>query len=803
MTQQKKDLETPTPSSVLIYTKFERNTGGDQQLLNMVSNQLIENLEKDSTIDLFLAYDTLSEKRAENTAKEWLSKYPDKKITIWGHKSQQAGTRLKSNIKGPITYLGTTGEDKPITNEKELNADSEGKLFYDYIKNKNPDTIVIGGWSHLLDGQDAEHLSNRILQKDASGKKVLLCSPPGAYVNYSAFKEKLEFECTEKGYILHCFQPGIYTKAGLPIPTKLSTDDIGKSACREKWIEHLKDQLPEEDFAKLSTESNPEPKKDNLIVIYCSKDGPGASKGEDFLKKVTNEIKRRKEEIEDYNVLLVGTNVTTSEFKQWEGKCSQAGFKSVVPVERTKSSDVLMRGLRDAKFSMATGSFTILEAKALGINHCEYLCPPHLTDFGKLLVNASQQELEAAFERGKQSLADLGQLKLNPTTLAADTALKNCAEEIAMKPDLAEQHYQEQAKFHNELGTQYSQFAKAYLKTDTERSACCQKLSELHHQEAEIDKTQAVLHKEQNLLKQQAAVIEIEKSGCERKLAELLSVKNSKSPQLVKLTKELNKLKNEKDSLTTEIKIEKLKLKTNAPSDKDNKKQIGQKEKDSLTTEIEELKTDAPSDKDEKTIAMQIGKKESSLKRLQKSIQDKENAIEKCKDESSQTHEKILKNEEEKKIIFAREKTLHLQEAELSLKLLELTKRQEEITEEQKKESDKLRKANNVNKEHEEQADFYEKKGSIYKELRAIHQEEISLHDKFKDSSELTADDTKVDETKDLTTRQAQFNERKTEQHQAMQTTSSFRIQMNEMKNPNTSNEDNSELEYKSPTKQI
>lgn len=86
-------------------------------------------------------------------------------------------------------------------------------------------------------------------------------------------------------------------------------------------------------------------------------------------------------------------------------------------VDRITSEDqatntlILMRGLNDARYSLVSGCFTILEAKKLNIEQCNYFYPLHLKkDFAPALLNSNQEDREKAFFQGTEALNELSKL---------------------------------------------------------------------------------------------------------------------------------------------------------------------------------------------------------------------------------------------------------------------------------------------------------------------------------------------------------------------------------------------------------
>ena len=188
----------------------------------------------------------------------------------------------------------------------------------------------------------------------------------------------------------------------------LEQDPVNSDEIRQSWLNHIRNNMDKKDFNSLNLmQEEGESVKDKLIVIYCSKDAPGQS-GIEFIDNIRRE---KASSLADYFVFLIGSDTNSREYEQWNDILipvySDFHFKGVCMLPRTDNTLTLMKGLRDAEYSMATGSFSILEAKRLGINHCEYLSPPHLTNFGKILSTASEEQIENAFHRGTLALEAL------------------------------------------------------------------------------------------------------------------------------------------------------------------------------------------------------------------------------------------------------------------------------------------------------------------------------------------------------------------------------------------------------------
>lgn len=398
---------------ILMYTRIEGNTGGDQTLLFMIAGTLIENVPEGSQIHLFISHDPISTNRAEFIRDKWIEMAEEKSCS--GH------VDLKMTAPG-VALLTKCFPNSPKL--KKFVVGTGGK------KNPPLDIFVVAGWSHLQNARAAVYLKEMI--KVPSAAKILLCTPPGGYIDFNGFKSTMR----EIGYHnLFCFQPGLHEMAGFPLPNVLSRDIIMSEQVREHWERHILENFEAGSGVDIGMRFN-RADKDNLIVIYCSKDGPG-QKGIEFIDEIRAE---RAANLNDYTVLLVGAEEGSSAHREWHellsGDDEVPALNSCV-LPRTERSEILMRGLHDAEYSMATGSFSILEAKSVGIHHCRYLSPPHLTDFGRILDGAEQVQVEGAFERGNITLVELGRLcqpDFAPQYLSHETA-RAVPNEEAIIPD--------------------------------------------------------------------------------------------------------------------------------------------------------------------------------------------------------------------------------------------------------------------------------------------------------------------------------------------------------------------------------
>lgn len=257
------------------------------------------------------------------------------------------------------------------------------------------DLFVMAGWAHLQSQVTAEYLNTEL--EIPENCKILLSSVPGMSVNGCNFVTGLVDEQNFKN--VHVLQPGIGTNVGFPILPTLSMETIGDQEIRHQWVSHIK-KFTGSDFLNNFDNSGQE-KKDKLIVIYCSKDCPGQT-GAFFLQNAKNIIKNPRE----YPVLLIGSDPQSKAYELWQSQCTLHGFKCVA-LPRTERTEILMRGFRDAEFSMATGAYSILEARYLKISHCEYLCPPHMIQLGNMLEKTQDEYIDVAFVQGQKALKEL------------------------------------------------------------------------------------------------------------------------------------------------------------------------------------------------------------------------------------------------------------------------------------------------------------------------------------------------------------------------------------------------------------
>lgn len=309
----------------------------------------------------------------------------------------------EAELKAITTFTSYIPEELLITDAEyqtiDQNLEIPGSLVYERARwlafkrlTSSLDLFVMAGWAHLQSRVTAEYLKTELeLPLDC---KVLLSSVPGMSVNVFGFVTGLKEEPSYQN--LHVLQPGIGTTGGFPLLPTLKKAGIERQQVREEWMAHVSE-------CKQYMSETGETRQDKLIVIYCSKDAPGLS-GIGFLQSISEQVNVR-----DYHVLLIGANPDSYECNLWVKQCILRDLTYTLS-PRTASTEVLMRGLRDAEFSMATGSYSILEARYLDIAHCVYLCPPHMKQLGDMLEKAPREGIEQAFKQGQIALNELMEL---------------------------------------------------------------------------------------------------------------------------------------------------------------------------------------------------------------------------------------------------------------------------------------------------------------------------------------------------------------------------------------------------------
>lgn len=525
---------------ILLYTRLENDTGGDEALLNILQSYLLQKLERGSEVHLCLSYDKASEARAKKIRIKWLKNLEEKELegqiwlfltpessfeksvtgikckyldispkTIESYKNSlstldatvtwyikdQKGYNLYKKEGGrtvPLTlksielpklqqrncyialqhsdseedyplyvlknksiyYYKTIDDSEPkkfslefaaskvlaqlrkkasqaakplsndelrmiasftcympaelLMNEEEYNQVedyfaqipenfSTERIFWQCFTEltSSLDLFVMAGWAHAQKPITAQYLRAALEIPDTC--KIVLSCVPGMSINVNKFLTALQ----EKQRYPHVYalQPGVGARGGFPILPTLTKSSIEDRDVREKWKSHIGTTY------EPYMDSIGETRKDRLIVIYCSKDAPGIH-GERFLQKISEEVDPR-----EYPVLLIGAIPKSKECERWEQLCAARDFPCSI-IRRTDSTQILMRGLRDAQYSMATGSYSILEARYLEINHCRYLCPPHMVELGNMLEDAGEEVVKQAFAQGQDALNELGDLPL-------------------------------------------------------------------------------------------------------------------------------------------------------------------------------------------------------------------------------------------------------------------------------------------------------------------------------------------------------------------------------------------------------
>lgn len=437
------DQTGTSAKKVLFYTKFEGNTAGDEKFLEIIRNALVVGLDKDAEIGLYLAYDEKSEQRAENAINKWLINMQDRgfkkeNLKVWAHEAPVEVIKPKKDVKQvqEKTEQGTALLSKcmpTVAKSKIKDCENLNATKLTVFINKKPaiDLFVVAGWAHQLNQSSAQHIKDQL--KIPLTSKILLCAPPGGYIDNKNMS-KLSNECSMKTELLkfdyhkiYCLQPGVFAKGGLLISPSITLEALQESDTRKAWLTFVEKNLSVKEWEQVEKRFKDvsEKERDECIVIYCSKDKPG-DRGREFIENIIEK---------NYPVILIGTNdkgENSDNYVYWETLCEENSL-TVYSMPRTSTSEVLMRGLQDAEYAMATGAFSILEAKKLGLHHCAYLSPPHLQDFAFFIEESGRNELEIAFRQGEKTLEELSRLpKINylPNILHADNALADKGQEI-------------------------------------------------------------------------------------------------------------------------------------------------------------------------------------------------------------------------------------------------------------------------------------------------------------------------------------------------------------------------------------
>jgi hypothetical protein len=293
-----------------------------------------------------------------------------------------------NNLRGQFGFLPkevllTNTEMQQIRNNLEFPNEVLNQLDeWDKFKNLtcSLDTFVFAGWAHLQNQLTAKHLKKEFELRTEC--KILLGCVPGMSINGYGFVTGLTNHTDFKN--VHVLQTGIKGNGGFPMMSKLTKEAMLDSKTRQAWLNHIGKGFEE------NVDPSGKKRMDKLIVIYCSKDAPDVA-GMNFLQKTEEKLRKAEERPENWPVILVGTNTESEAYAQWERVCKLRSFP-VFPIARTEVTEILMRGLHDAKYAMATGSYSILEARYLGIGHCKYLAPPHMRILTAMLDEAKKEK---------------------------------------------------------------------------------------------------------------------------------------------------------------------------------------------------------------------------------------------------------------------------------------------------------------------------------------------------------------------------------------------------------------------------
>ncbi len=386
-----------TDKKILFYTKFEGNTVGDERFLEIIHGAVISGLAKDAEIGIFLAYDEKSKDRARNAVMKLLTTmtgmgFDANKIKFWLHQAPvekpkslnkpEQGTALLTKCMPTVSTHIPAANDATaaiVNKEKIVDFIAPNRSPVKKSKKSNLDLFIVAGWAHQLNSNGADHFDNTL--KVPKATKILLCAPPGGYIDRRNIGRGIQNESMKNALIrrdyhnVYCLQPGVHLAGGLFISPSTTLNAVQQDQTRTAWLTHLSAAGLQKQLApKLKEVGNKA--KDELVVIYCSKDSPGR-RGQEFIEQIAQVHKK------NYPVLLVGTkegSIISENYKKWATLCGENGLTSY-PLPRTTKTEILMRGLHDAEYLMATGSFSILEAKKLGLHNCAYLAPPTYSTF--------------------------------------------------------------------------------------------------------------------------------------------------------------------------------------------------------------------------------------------------------------------------------------------------------------------------------------------------------------------------------------------------------------------------------------
>ena len=365
-----KILPLETSLKILFFTRIENNTGGDEAFLLMISSSLMKRFPPGSEVNLVLSHDTSSTVRAQGIKERWESTSTangHRAVVFLNNRATTSGyTRFDLDCNeenmSPNDWSSLTRfiqGDEATGFNKELNfltsslgVGSSGEVR----RKKEPlDLFIISGWANQLVAREALYMQKKLhIPENAN---VLLFSSPGKEINKDFLKAlKREYPNTQ------CCQSGLKDgDVGLFLSSTLSRREMESSVCREKWLSHINGVSEGFKLDGFGREQ-----QDKLIVIYCSKERPLPS-AVLFMNNIKNQVGANN--IGEYPVLLIGVAQNSAQYTLWTTFLHKFGVQSIHALNRTSAPEVLMRGLRDAQFSMTTGVSSIIEAKRLEINH--------------------------------------------------------------------------------------------------------------------------------------------------------------------------------------------------------------------------------------------------------------------------------------------------------------------------------------------------------------------------------------------------------------------------------------------------
>lgn len=341
-------------------------------------------------------------------------------------KKQEDIAAKKRSIEKDEKYIAR--QKNLIENNKKSRIPLDNKIYINQEKRTNPEGDVKNKLKDNI--KRAENSINRaeenIISLQAEIKKLEeLSFEPKVFIE-TLLKEK----DLEKNIFI--MQLGFSPFSGLPLFVYPNVQELDSGKYRIFWIDHLKQAeptLPENLINELLNISDTSPRCDeNFIVIYCSKDQP--NNVETFLKKIDN--------IEKFRIFLIGPVQGSDNLMAWQNILTDHGISddNIHVLPRTSGEDgtlILMQGLKNAKYCMATGSFSILEALYCGIYNIHYLAPPHINKLFKDSLqrinifndtegsagrenNTPIQDLLEDFQRGTDIVEKLSEL----TTLGSE-----------------------------------------------------------------------------------------------------------------------------------------------------------------------------------------------------------------------------------------------------------------------------------------------------------------------------------------------------------------------------------------------